>query len=443
MAQTEDSTRLALRGHVIQFSGNPFCEKPESAITDWSDGLVVIENGVITQVGNAQDLLPTLPEGTQVDHHKDRFILPGFVDCHVHYPQIEVIASYGTQLLEWLNKYTFPAESKFFDEDYARRAAQIYFKENLKNGITSASVYCTIHPESVNALFETAETYNARMVAGKVMMDRHAPDTLLDTAQTGYDQSKALIEKWHGKGRAVYSITPRFAPTSTPAQLEAAGALWKEHPTVRLQTHTSENKKELLWVKELFPEHPDYVGVYEHYGLLGKGAVLGHGIYMNEREVATIHETGTAIAHCPTSNTFVGSGLFNVKASQFGTKPFTVGLATDTGGGSTFSMLQTMRCAYEVAHLQGIVLHPAQAYYMATVGSAQSLCLEDKIGNIKPGMEADITVIDPVSTPLIANRMSYATELTEALFIQMILGDDRAIAATYIGGKQVYNKDEA
>ncbi|MDX5592222.1 guanine deaminase [Pseudovibrio sp. SPO723] len=434
------STVRALRGHVLQFSGDPFTEAPEAAITDWSDGLVVIVDGIIHSVGQAEDMISALPEGAVIEDYRGKFILPGFIDCHAHYPQSEVISSYGTQLIEWLNKYTFPAESKFHDKDYALNAAEVYLNESFRNGITSASVYCTVHPESAEALFERASAYDMRIVAGKVLMDRHAPDTLRDTAQKGYDDSKKLIETWHGKGRALYSITPRFAPTSTPEQLEAAGVLWKEHPGTLVQTHTSENLKEIAWVKELYPEHPDYVGVYEHYGLLGKGSVLGHGIHLNDRERAIISETGTAVAHCPTSNTFIGSGLFDVEEAHFGKLPFRVGLATDVGGGSSFSMLSTMRTAYEIAQLRGYSLHPAQAYYLATVGSAKTLYLEDKIGNILPGLEADITIVDPQSTPLIQHRMSYANDLTEALFIQMILGDDRAIEATYVGGKKVYQK---
>lgn len=433
-------TITALRGHVFQFSGDPFCDNPAEALTDWSDGLVVTENGRITAIGDAADLIKTLPDDAVVYDHSGKFILPGFVDCHVHYPQTEVIASYGAQLIEWLNTYTFPAEAKFGDIDYARRAADVYLQQSFSNGITSASVYCTIHPESVDALFEQAARYNMRIAAGKVMMDRNAPENLRDTAQTGYDQSKALLEKWHGQGRALYSITPRFAPTSTPEQMEATGALWKEHPEALLQTHTSENRQELEWVGELYPEHPDYVGVYEHFGLLGKGCVLGHGIYLNDREKALIHETGTSIAHCPTSNTFIGSGLFDVRGSHFTHEPISVGLATDVGGGSSFSMLTTMRTAYEVAQLQGYSLHPVQAYYLATVGSAKALYQENRIGNIKIGMEADFAVINPLSTPLIRHRMAYANNVIEQLFIQMILGDDRAIAATYVDGKRVYSQ---
>lgn len=430
----------ALRGHVLQFNASPFCEDPTSAITDWQDGLIVIQDGLIHAIGQADDLMGTLPEGTIIEDHSGKLILPGFIDCHAHYPQSEVIASYGTQLIEWLNTYTFPAEAKFRDKAYAQAAANVYLAESFRNGITSASVYCTVHSESAEALFEAASTFSMRMIAGKVLMDRNAPDNLRDTAQSGYDDSKRLIEAWHGKGRNLYCITPRFAPTSTPEQLEAAGALWKEHPGTLVQTHTSENLKEIEWVKTLYPDHPDYVGVYEHFGLLGKGSILGHAIHLSERERAVISQSGTGVAHCPTSNTFIGSGLFDVKEAHYGAQPFRVGLATDVGGGSSFSMLCTMRTAYEIAQLRGYSLHPAQAYYLATVGSAKALYLEDRIGNLMPGMEADITVIDMHSTDLIRHRMSYADTLTEALFTQMILGDDRAIAATYVNGKKVYEK---
>jgi guanine deaminase len=364
--------------------------------------------------------------------------MAGFVDCHVHYPQCEVIGSYGEQLLEWLNRYTFPAEQKFADPDYARGVAVHFLDEALRNGTTTASVYCTVHPESVDAFFSSAEARGLRMAAGKMMMDRNAPDALLDTAQTGYDQSKALIARWHGRGRLTYVVSPRFAPTSTPGQLEAAGTLWREHPDALVQTHLSENPREIAWVRSLYPDAPDYFGVYERYGLTGPGSNFGHAVHLTERERAALRATGSGISHCPTSNAFLGSGLFDMKGLREGRSDVPVGLATDIGGGSSLSMFQTMRSSYEICRLAGYSLHPAKAYYLATVGSATVMRLADRIGNLRAGHEADFIVIDLRSRPQIAKRMDYAADLWETLFVQMIMADDRAVRATYAGGRKVY-----
>lgn len=433
--------KLAIRGQVLQFTADPFVAGPENAYHFWSDGLVLIRDGVIEQVGPAADLLAGLGDDVELHAYPGRLILAGFVDSHVHYPQMEVIASYGAQLIEWLNDYTFPAEGKFHDRSYARKVAELFLQESLRNGITTSAVYCTVHPESVDAFFEASAPYNLRVIAGKVMMDRNAPDFLTDSAQSAYDDSKALIGRWHGKGRAHYGLTPRFAPTSTDAQLEAAGALWREFSDVYVQTHVSENRKELAWVAELFPDCSDYLGVYEKYGLLGPRSILGHGIYLSEREKDVVAETGSAVAHCPTSNLFIGSGLFDLQASQQRGKPLRVGLATDVGGGTSLSIFATLRAAYEIAQLQSFSLHPLQAFYLATLGGAKSLYLDDRIGNLAPGYEADLTVIDLKSTPMIRQRMDHAKDLEEALFIQMILADDRAIEATYAAGRRIYARD--
>ncbi len=433
-----ESDRLAIRGQVLQFTADPFQLGTENAHRFWSDGAVVVEDGVILKVGQASDLLADLGPDVEVHYYPGRLIMAGFVDTHVHYPQMEVIASYGAQLIEWLNEYTFPAEGKFHDRDYAGKVAGLFLQESLRNGITTSAVYCTLHPESVDAFFEAAAPYDLRVIAGKVMMDRNAPDFLTDTAQAAYDDSKALIERWHGKDRALYGLTPRFAPTSTDAQLEAAGALWQESKGVYMQTHVSENRQELAWVAELFPDCSDYLGVYEKYGLLGPRCVLGHGIYLSDREKAVIAETGSAVAHCPTSNLFIGSGLFDLADSQQRVGPLRVGLATDIGGGTSLSIFATLRAAYEIAQLQSFSLHPIQAFYLATLGGAKSLYLDDKIGNLAPGYEADMVVIDLKSTPMITQRMEHAKDLTETLFIQMILADDRAIEATYAAGRRIY-----
>ncbi len=428
---------LVLRGQTLSFADDPFLVGPEAAVEHHSDGAVWMEGGLIRAVGPAKEILETAA-GATVINYGDHLITAGFVDCHAHYPQLPIIASYGEHLLGWLEKYTFPAERRFHDPDHARAAADLFLDECLRNGITTSSVYATVHSSSVDAFFEAATERDLRMACGKVLMDRNAPDDLRDTAESGYEQSKALIGKWHRVDRCVYAITPRFAPTSTPAQLEAAGELWKEYPDTLMQTHLSENPKEIAWAVELFPEAPDYFGVYEKFGLTGPGAIFGHAIHLTEREQTALRQSGSAIAHCPTSNTFIGSGLFDMAGLRESAQPVIVGLATDVAGGSSMSMFDVMRTAYEIAQLRGYSLHPAKAWYLASVGSARAMRLDDRIGNLATGMEADVTVIDLASTPLIEQRMAGAENLWDTLFAQMILADDRAICATYAAGRLVH-----
>jgi guanine deaminase len=435
------TNNTVLTGQTLSFTDDPFKVGVDHAISHHTHGAVWIMDGIIKQVGPANEVLNAAHDATVIDY-KDKLITAGFIDCHAHYPQLPIIASYGEQLLEWLKKFTFPTESKFTDYDYARAASDFYLNECLKNGITTASVYATVHATSVDAFFDATTERGMRMACGKVLMDRNAPDNLSDTAQSGYDQSKALIEKWHNKDRNIYAITPRFAPTSTPEQLESAGTLWAEHPGTLMQTHISENHNEIRWVNELFPDAPDYYGVYEKYNLTGPGAIFGHAIHLGARERRALQQSGSAIAHCPTSNTFIGSGLFDMQGLREGNSPHIVGLATDIAGGSSMSMFSVMRSAYEVAQLKGYSLHPVKAWYLSTVGSAATMRLDDKIGNLAPGYEADITVIDLASTALIKNRMAGADTLSDVLFAQMILADDRAIYATYAAGNSVYHRED-
>ncbi|MBL1435954.1 MAG: guanine deaminase [Rhodobacteraceae bacterium] len=420
-------------GQTLSFTGNPWLLPPEDAVQHIRHGAVLIENGHIISVGEAATLKAAHPAAKITDHGRS-LIMAGFVDSHAHFSQTAIIASWGKRLIDWLNTYTFPEESRFSDASYAAQVAETYLDLNLSNGITTACAYCTIHPESVDAYFEASQKRGLRMLGGKVMMDRNAPDNLRDTAQSGYDDSKALLQKWHGKSRLSYTITPRFAPTSTPEQLEATGALWAEHPDCLMQTHLSEQHEELAWVQELFPEHTDYLAVYEHFGLLGPGAVMGHSIYLGDREWDAIRDAGASIAHCPTSNAFIGSGLFHATRSH--AAGIRTGLATDVGGGSSFSMLRTMASAYEIGQLKGDAIHPAQLLYMATVGSAEALHIGDKVGNLETGKEADIIVINLASTPVIAQRTAQADTLWESLFPTIMLGDDRAIEAVYIAGNR-------
>lgn len=437
------SGKTAIRGPILTYTGDPFEEDLADVLLFEPDGLVVMAEGRVAEFGPADRLLRTLPRGTPVTQYdKDCVITAGFIDCHVHYPQTQIIAAHGEQLIDWLNRYAFVAEQQFADPGYAREVARVFLRECLRNGITTCGVYCTVHPQSVDAFFEEAETLGMRAIAGKVMMDRHAPAPLLDTPQRSYEQSKALLDKWHGRGRALYAITPRFAPTSSPGQLEAARALRREHPDAFLQTHVAENKGEVAWVRELFPERGGYLDVYDHYGLVGPRSVFGHGVHLAEEELQRLHEAGAALAHCPTSNEFLGSGLFDLGNAKRAPRPVRVGCATDLGAGTTFSMLATLGRAYETAQLKDFTLGAYHAYYLATRGTAHALYLEDRIGSIAPGMEADLIVIDLHSTPLIRFRMRYARDLEEALFIQMMMGDDRAIRATYVGGRLVYQRPE-
>jgi guanine deaminase len=429
----------AIRGPAITFTGDPFQQGLEATMRFEPDAIVAMADGKVTDFGPARKLRSRLPRSLRVrEYGKDSLITAGFIDCHVHFPQTPIIGAFGGQLLDWLNKYTFVAEQRFSDRGHAREVARVFLAESLRNGVTTSAVHCTVHPQSVDALFHEAARLGLRLIAGKVLMDRNAPAGLLDTVESGYEESRALIEKWHGKGRLSYAITPRFAATSTPEQLAAAGRLWREYPDCFIQSHVAENRSEVAWVAELFPKRKDYLDVYDHYGLLGPRAIYGHGIWLTESELKRCHETGTAIAHCPTSNFFLGSGCLDLGRTARSERPVRVGLATDLGAGTSFSMLQTMNEAYKAGQSHGYALSAGHAWYLATRGAARALHLEDRIGSIAPGMEADLAVLDLRSTPIIDYRMKYARDLDEALFVQMTLADDRAIRATYVAGERAY-----
>ncbi|USR60260.1 guanine deaminase [Lelliottia amnigena] len=431
----------AIRGPVLTFTGDPFKQAPDEVMVYEPDGIVAFGGGKITHFGSAEVIEKQLPPDIEITNYgPDSLISAGFLDSHVHFPQTPMIGAFGEQLLDWLNTYTFPMERRYADKTFASAVAKMFLNECLKNGITTSCVYCTVYPQSVDALFEEADRLGMRIAGGKVMMDRNAPDYLLDTAQTSYEESKALIEKWHGHNRIMYAITPRFAPTSSPEQLAVAGALWDEYPDCYMQTHIAENLEEIEWVKSLFPERKGYLDVYDHYGLCRPRAVFGHGIHLTEDELCTMHQTGSAIAHCPTSNFFLGSGFFNARRAMQEERPVRVGIGTDLGAGTSFSMLTTLNEAYKAAQLNDYALTAAQAYYMATRGTAHAMYIDDKIGSIAPGMEADIVVLDMKSTPIIDYRMQFVKDIHEALFVQMTLGDDRAIQATYIAGIKRYSR---
>ena len=427
-------TKHLLLGQTLQFHANPLHDDWQNACSIDSAGGVLIADGRIIATGNGAGLRAANPDATVTDYGQ-HLITAGFVDAHMHYPQTAMIASWGKQLIDWLNTYTFPEESRFGDKAYADDIAGRTMDLALTYGTTTLTSFCTIHPTSVDAYFEAAAARNMAVIGGKTCMDRNAPDTLLDTAQTAYDDSKTLLEKWHGKGRATYAITPRFSPTSTPEQLSALGALWAEHPDCLMQTHLSEQHPEIDWVRDLFPTARDYLDTYETHGLLGARGLYGHAIHLEPREIDRLAEIGAAVVHCPTSNTFIGSGLFDT----FGlaARHIRTGLATDTGGGSSFSMLRTMAAAYEIGQLCGTALHPSQLMWLATEGSAQALHMSGQIGHLGTGAMADITVIDLASTPVIAQRHARATDIWDALFPTIMMGDDRAIADVWIAGKRV------
>lgn len=421
-------TQKVLRGRVLSFTRQPEEANDHASYTYIEDGAILVSGGLIKAVGDFADM----PSDVEVSDHRPNLLMAGFIDTHNHFPQMQVIGSYGAQLLDWLNNYTFPAETQFSDTAHAERIAVKYFDEMLRNGTTTPVAYCSVHKTSADAYFAEAEKRNIRALGGKVLMDRNAPEGLLDTPQSAYDDTKALIEKWHGKGRALYAISPRFAITSTPEQNEITQVLIQENPDCYVQTHLSENHNEIEYTMSLYPEHSDYLGIYEHYGFLGPKSLFGHCIHLSERERALMAETQSVAVFCPTSNLFIGSGLFNEERTrQDGIR---IAVATDIGGGTSYSMLRTMDEAYKVCQLQNQNLPPLYAFYLMTLGNAKALGLDAEIGTLDVGTEADIVVLDASATPAMALRMETVTTLPEELFVLQTLGDDRSIAETYVAG---------
>ncbi len=421
-----------LTGRVLRTRDDPFIAAPETALrieTDWG---VVLQDGRIADIGPAATLRANWPQVTEIAYGRD-LICPGFVDAHVHYPQTAIIASWGKRLIDWLNSYTFPEEMRLADPAYADAIATRYLDLTAAHGTTTVCSFCTVHPGSVDAIMQAAQARGQRIVAGKTCMDRNAPEGLQYTAQSAYDDSKALLEAWHGVDRLSYAITPRFSPTSTPDQMAALGALWAEYPDCLMQTHLSEQVDEIAWVRSLYPQARDYLDTYEQHGLLGPNGLYGHAIHLEPREQDRLREVGAALVHCPTSNTFIGSGLFDMAGLM--AQGHRIGLATDTGGGSSFSMLRTMAAAYEIGQLRGTPLHAAQLIWLATEGSARALRLDTHIGRLDRGMEADLTVLDLASTPAIAQRAERAESDWDDLFATIMMGDDRAVRATWINGR--------
>jgi guanine deaminase len=426
-------TSKILRGRVLTFVAEPEGPDDHASYRYIEDGAVVVDQGKIVSVGEWNDALKLTAPRAEIIDHRPGLILPGFIDTHVHYPQMQVIGSYAKDLLEWLNTYTFIEEQRFADMTHAGRIASAFCDELVRYGTTTAAVYCTVHPQSAEAFFKEARKRDMRMIAGKVMMDRNAPEGLRDTPQQGYDDSKALLEKWDGVVRLHYAITPRFALTSSHEQLEMAQDLAREFPDAYVQTHVNESLGEIEFAKELYPNLPDYLGIYEHYGLLGPKTLLGHCIHKNDREVSVMYETGSVAVFCPTSNLFIGSGLFDRERMMAGN--VRIGVATDVGGGTSYSMLRTLDEGYKVLQLRGQRLSPIESFFMMTLGNARALSLDHVIGSLEVGADADIVVLDARALPHMALKMEQVESLSEELFLLQTCGDDRVVTETYVAGE--------
>lgn len=432
-------TLKAFQGSIFHVLGDP-AGGNKDAYEYIHDGLLLVEEGIIKALGPRETLGSTLPDSTPVRQFPDGLIVPGFIDTHIHFPQTDIIGAHGKQLLDWLQTYTFPAELAFADPHHAAQAAQFFVDELLRNGTTTALVFATVHETSAQALFAAAHARGMRLITGKVLMDRNAPPGLLDGPDLGYDESRTLIRRWHGKGRLSYAVTPRFAVSCTPAQLRVAGQLIDEFGDVYLQTHLAENKTEIEFVASLFPEARDYLDVYARAGLVTNRSLFAHSIHLDPSAMMRIAAAGAAISFCPTSNLFLGSGLFNLRAAKaHGIK---VGLGTDVGGGTSFSLFAAMNEAYKVGQLRGETLDPLQSFYLATLGGAEALGLHDRVGNLRPGKEADFLVLDRKATPLLARRLALCRSIEEELFALGILGDDRAIAFTFLMGEEAHRRGD-
>ncbi len=427
------------RAEILHCLADPAEVGDDISYEYFPDGLMIVKSGLVEAVGDARKLLPGLPPDVPITHYPNSLIVPGFIDCHLHYPQTEIIASYGEQLLEWLETYTFPIEREFDDPGRASDVAEFFFDELMRNGTTSALVFGTVHKQSVDAFFTAARARRLRMICGKVLMDRNAPDYLTDTPESGYRESRELAQCWHGVDRLRYAVTPRFAPTCSDKQLAMAGKLLKEYPDLYLHTHLAENRSEVEWVKELFPDRSGYLDVYAHHGLLTRRSVFAHCIHLSDDEFRLMHESGAGVAFCPTSNLFLGSGLFNLAKAE--EQKLKVGLATDVGAGTSFSLLQSMSDLYKTQQLRSHRLTPFKSLYLATLGGARTLDIDDLVGNLEPGKEADFVVLDYGATPLLTRRLERCTKLTEKLFVLQMLGDDRLVKNVHILGEEAYRRE--
>lgn len=433
-----DPRRQAYRASILHFLDDPRDRLDAASYRYLEDGLLIVEGGRVLALGPAPRLLARSRKALRVTRYPGCLILPGFVDCHAHYPQTEMLASYGKRLLDWLQSYAYPAERRYGDMAYARRAARAFLREMLRNGATSSMVFGTVHAASAEAIFQEAERLNLRLVAGKVSMDRNVPFDLRDSPASAYHEGRALIRKWHGRGRLSYAVTPRFAPSCSERELLALSRLRKEFPDVHVHTHLSESREEVAWARRLFPGSRDYLGIYEKFGLTGPRSLFAHCIHLSDSEWRRLAASGSAAAFCPSSNLFLGSGLFDLsKAARHGAK---VGLGTDIGAGTSFSLLRNLEAAYQISQLRGRALTPLRAFYLATLGGARALGLDSHIGNFLGGKEADFTVLDPRATPLLRLRARGKTTMLQRLFLLLCLGDDRCTRATYVMGRLAYRR---
>lgn len=425
--------------HCLADPGSATDHNKTSSLEYIDDGLLIVEKGRVCETGEARALLAGLSDEIRVVDYRGKLIIPGMIDCHVHFPQVDIIASYGERLLDWLREYAFPAEQRFADAAHAAEVAAFFVDELLRNGTTTALVFATVHPQSVDAIFEKALARNMRLVSGKVLMDKNCPEPLRDDPRSAYADSLRLIRKWHGRSRLSYAITPRFAVTSSEGQLAEAGRLASEHPDVYVHTHLAESEDEVELIARQFSWSRSYLDVYEHFGLVRERSVFAHCLYLDDQDRKEMADNGSAIAFCPTSNLFLGSGLFDLRSAQ--EKSLRVGLGTDVGGGTSLSMLRTASEAYKVLHLQGQALPPFRAFYLSTLGAARALYLDDRIGNFEPGKEADFVVLDSSLMSITSRRLGSSKDIAEKLFALIMLGDDRCVAATYLMGEMAHRAD--
>ena len=425
--------RKAFRASILHCLGDPGEQADSSAVQYFADGLLIVEDGHVAALGEAEAMAAGLAQDIELIDHRGKLIVPGFIDCHVHFPQVDIIGSCGDQLLDWLARYAYPAEEAFADAEHAHAVAEFFTDELLRNGTTTALVFPTVHSQSVDAIFSAADKRGMRLLSGKVLMDQNCPETLRDDPESACHDSRRLIEKWHGKNRLGYAITPRFAITSSEAQLRAAGKLAAEFPDVHVHTHLAENRDECALIAQQFPWSRSYFDVYEQLGLVRERSVFAHCLHLDDQDRLQMAKRGAAIAFCPSSNLFLGSGLFDLRAAR--DCGIRTGIATDVGGGTSLSMFRTLSDAYKVLRLQGQTLPAFRALYLATLGAANALYLDDKIGNFIAGKEADFVVIDYAASSITRRRLSHCVDIAERLFALITLGDDRSIAATYVLGK--------
>jgi guanine deaminase len=418
-----------LRGQIVSFS--------QDAVIHHENGALVVDKGKIIWRGD-WSALPKDYLTHPVDDYDTKLILPGFIDPHIHFPQYRMLAAPAKDLLEWLNRFTFKEEAQYGDEAYAAAAADVFLNRLFSNGTTSALAFCSVHKSCADALFAAAEKHHMALITGKTMMNRNATPATQDDVASSVRDTEDLHHRWHNKDRLRHAISPRFAITSTEEQLKSAGELLASLSGALMQTHISESASEIALVKQLFPNAKDYTDVYDRFGLLGQHSLFAHGIHLSEREAQRLHESGSSVIHCPTSNTFLGSGLMPMAHLEKSSRLVTLGLATDIGGGLSYSMLATMAEAYKVQMLNGLKLSATQLFRMATRGNAARLQLQHEIGSLDVGTFADVVIIDPQATPVLKARHALSQSLDEVLFSVMMLGDDRAVTATYVAGERLY-----